>query len=156
MSSVISGVAPWAAHASGPVAEAVGCDLHALAGVQLHWLPATLVDQFVFGPVFNLAIFWFIAAAFKGGVALSLPSLDAVRSADAHLDVTLTLRRAAFPSWRAYDPVWATQLKAYWMWMPATILRETCVPPHLRGIFINVVSFFWAIVFATILAANRG
>ena len=44
MSKVISGVAPWAAHASGP--EAVGCDLHALAGVQLHWLPAHLRAAF--------------------------------------------------------------------------------------------------------------
>ena len=137
------------------VAPIVAVWLRWLNWMRLHWLPATLVDQFVFGPVFNIAIFWFVAAAFKGGVALSLPSLDAIRSADAHLDVTLTLRRAAFPSWRAYDPVWSTQLKAYWLWFPATILRETCVPPHLRGIFINVVSFFWSIIFATILAANR-
>lgn len=138
------------------VAPIVAVWLRWLNKMQLHWLLSTVLDQFVFGPVFNIGIFWFISAAFKGGVVLSLPSLDALGSADAHLDVTLTLRRAAFPSWRSYDPVWACQLKAYWLWLPATLLRETCVPPHLRGVFVNVVAFFWAIVFAMILATNRG
>ena len=37
---------------------------------------------------------------------------------------------------------------------PATLLREKVVPPHLAGLFNNMVAFIWNIIFAMILASS--
>ena len=68
--------------------------------------------------------------------------------------LSLSVRPGLFPRVLAYRPIWSTQLNAYYLWFPATLLREKFVPPHLKGIFVNFVSFCWSVVFAIILASG--
>ena len=120
-----------------------------LGRLQLSMLPATLVDQFLFSPPFTIAIFYFLSAAFGGGVALTAGWRDAQV-----VEVVGALNLSAFPSLLSYDPVWSTQVKAYWLWLPATLVREAFTPAHLKPLFTSSVAFVWNIVFAFILAAK--
>jgi len=117
-----------------------------LGSMKLHWILAASVDQFIFSPLFNIAIFWFMTIAFGGGLALSHAH------SNESMDLTLSLRYSAFPSLWTYQPVWSTQATAYYLWLPACLLREKAVPEHLKAIFGNVCGFVWAIIFASILA----
>ncbi len=141
-----------------------------LGSLQLHWTLATAVDQFLFSPVFNIAIFLFISAAFKGGVTFTMTAYQADAevcttrfffrqqcvsiSADDRVDFTLSVHPNQFAPLSSYAPVWSTQVNAYYLWLPATIVREAFVPGHLKGIFVNLVSFVWSIIFSFILAAS--
>ncbi|KAL1525721.1 hypothetical protein AB1Y20_020565 [Prymnesium parvum] len=109
--------------------------------LRLHWVASTLLDQFCFAPLLNIAIIYAITAAFKGGVVLKLDT-------PAPQHTTLEIDHIKFPSMFQYEPIWSTQLKAYALWLPATFIREAYVPPHLATIFINCTSFVWNIVFA--------
>lgn len=82
-----------------------------------------------------------------------MPSADDFADASASLDVTFSLHRSAFPAAFAYEPIWATQLKSYLIWVPATLIRESVVPPHAKAVFSNLVSFAWNIAFAFIMAS---
>jgi hypothetical protein len=143
-------ISSGAVEAWGPVAEQVLLSmcfiapvvqvwLRVLGALRLHWVAATLVDQFLFSPCFNVAIFFVITAAFQGGVTVSAAGL--------------ALDRAKFPALTAYEPVWSTQATAYRVWLPATLVREAFVPPHLKALFSTSVAFVWNIVFAFILKA---
>eukprot|EP00966_Prymnesium_polylepis_P053805 1243494-Prymnesium_polylepis.1 len=135
------------------IAPIVSCWLSVLGRLRLHWALTTLLDQFVFSPIFNVCIFWFISAFFGEGLALSVPSSAEFADPAVPLNVTLTLNRQAFPSLFAYTPLWSTLVKSYALWLPATFIREAFVPPKFAAIFINGVSFVWNIAFALILAA---
>ena len=137
-----------------------------LGGMRLHWVAATAVDQFLFSPLFNIAIFWFISAVFKGGVAMSarrhlveqctnnlLGSRCTATDEIDRYELSLSLSPPTFPPLSSYHPVWSTQVNAYYLWLPATLMREKFVPPHLKGIFVNVVAFVWNIIFSVILGA---
>lgn len=130
------------------IAPIVSMWFSVLAHLRLHWVTATIVDQFVFSPVFNITIFWFISAFFQGGIVAS-PSQRA-----GQYDLTLSFIPSAFPSPMAYEPMWATQVKAYYLWLPAGVVRERLVPAHMKALFNNAISFLWSIVFAFVLAAN--
>jgi len=151
----------------GFIAPIVSCWFPLLSSLKLHWTLATAVDQFVFSPIFNIAIFWFISAVFKGGVGISgsehMTTVCTRRvfwkqcssSGDiARYDVSLSLYPAAFPTLADYSPVWSTQVSAYYLWLPATVVREVAVPDHLKGLFVNLIAFFWNIIFSIILAAS--
>jgi len=134
-----------------------------LGGLRLHWAKATAVDQFLFSPLFNVAIFFVIAATFKGGVALTSGAPDAAAGLSVPLAIHthetvlwLSLWPGRFPTVMAYDPIWSTLAKAYRLWLPAVAVREVFVPAHLKGPYSNLVSFVWNIVFAIILASGRG
>lgn len=66
--------------------------------------------------------------------------------------MTLSLHHQKFPSVWSYEPMWSVQVTAYYIWLPATLLREKFVPEHMKALFGNLVGFAWAIVFASILA----
>ena len=119
-----------------------------LGKLNLHWLSATFVDQFCFSPLFNIAIFMFLSAFTGGGLALTRAAVGSTYS------LTLALDTSHFPSLLAYEPVHSTQVKAYLVWLPATLAREKLVPPHLAPLFVNVVSFFWNIIFSVILLSS--
>ena len=132
----------------------------------MHWIKATLLDQFIFSPLFNICIFVFLAIVFKGGLVFSATVQDAqsctkrlfsksctLTGGAEKYELALALHPRAFPPLMDYDPIWSTQLNAYYLWLPATILREKFVPAHLKGMFVNLVAFAWAIVFAMILNA---
>lgn len=151
-----------------------------LGGLRLHWAKATAVDQFLFSPLFNVAIFFVMAAAFKGGIVLTsgpnpnpnpvvragIWSLGgdgtgaglsvplATHTHDAVLWLSLWPER--FPPVMAFDPIWSTLSKAYRLWLPAVAVREVFVPAHLKGPYSNCVAFAWNVVFAIILASGRG
>lgn len=116
-----------------------------LGKLKLHWVAATLVDQFCFSPVFNCAIFMFMSAFFGGGIALTSAEKGSTYS------LTLLLDTARFPSALTYNPIHSTQVKAYMVWIPATLAREKLVPPHLAPVFVNLVAFVWNIIFSIIL-----
>uniref|UniRef100_A0A7S2J6V3 Uncharacterized protein n=1 Tax=Haptolina brevifila TaxID=156173 RepID=A0A7S2J6V3_9EUKA len=147
------------------IAPIVTCWIPILGSLGLHWTLATAVDQFLFSPLFNIAIFWFISAAFKGGIMLSFTQHDqqectkgffsrreCVTTVVDRYEVSLTMHPGMFAAVSEYSPIWATQMQAYYLWLPSTIVRETFVPPHFKGIFINAISFFWNIIFSFILA----
>ena len=116
--------------------------LGALSQWKLHWIKATAVDQFLFSPVLNVVIFYFLAAA-----KLTLPAT----TKDA-LTLSFTLRPAAFEGVFAAQ-IWMAQLRAYALWLPATIVRQKYVPPYLQGIFVNVTAYVWNIIFYAIILA---
>ena len=68
----------------------------------------------------------------------------------------LSLWPDRFPTVMAYDPIWSTLSKSYRLWLPAVAVREVFVPAHLKGPYVNCVSFVWSVVFALILASSRG
>ena len=70
-------------------------------------------------------------------------------------DLTLSLSPGVFPSVTTYEPVWSATVQSYYVWIPASSLREKFVPPHFKGVFSLMVGFVWNIIFATIMAANR-
>ena len=115
-----------------------------LHSLKLHWINSTLLDQFVYGPCFNVLIFWFIAAFFKGGVAVAGTTSDVI-------SLTLSLNTAKFPSVFEYEPIFSTLAASYYLWLPATLLREKFVPPHLAPLFVNVIAFAWNIYFAMVM-----
>jgi hypothetical protein len=141
-----------------------------LGSFKLHWTLATAVDQFLFSPLFNIAIFVFISAGFKGGITFVSTAYQADAqvcttklffmkecvsiSPDDRYDFTLSLRPNQFAPLSSYAPVWSTQVNAYYLWLPATVVREAFVPPHLKGVFVNLVAFVWSIMFSFILAAS--
>ena len=61
------------------------------------------------------------------------------------------LKPALLPSLLSFAPIWKTQLTAYPVWLPATLLREKVVPPHLQQLFMNAVAFVWNIIFALLI-----
>lgn len=137
-----------------------------LGSMGLHWISATAVDQFLFSPLFNIGIFWFMAAFLKGGVGLSAAEHRAQTctakifgphctpdDAVERYELSLALYPETFPPLSEYHPVWSTQVNAYYVWLPATLVREAFVPPHLKGIFVNACAFVWNIIFSFILAA---
>jgi len=124
--------------------------LRTLSALGLNWIAATMVDQFVFSPVFNLMIFLYMSSVFKGG--LSLVWNDNLKD-PFDLSLTLNLHRAKYPNFFTYEPVHSTQAKAYLVWLPATLFREKFVPPHLASIFVSAVNFVWFTMFAIILAS---
>ena len=113
-----------------------------LGKMKMHWTKVTLIDQFVFSPILNVAIFLYISAFFKGGLSI-LSSSDAL---------SLKLTYGLFPPLLTFNPVHSTQAKAYLLWLPATIVRELYVPPPLAPVFVNLCAFVWNIVFSIILA----
>lgn len=116
-----------------------------LQSLKLHWAAATIVDQFMFSPIFNMYVFCFISAFFGGGVAFSTTSTAETSS------LTLALHKTKFPSLTSWEPVHKTQFTAYLLWVPASIVRELYVPPALVPLFINVVAYVWNIIFSFIL-----
>ena len=130
----------------GPV---ISLWLKILFSFKLHWVTATCVDQFLFSPVFNAYIFFFISAFLGGGLSVTLPDFSS-----STYNLTFSLVPSAFPSIFAFEPIWKTQRAAYPVWLPATLLREKVVPPHLAGLFNNMVAFIWNIIFAMILASS--
>jgi len=149
------------------IAPVVGQWFPILGSLRLHWTLATAVDQFLFSPVFNIAIFWFISAFFKGGVTLSARQhglevceqrlfAQSCSTSDAieRYELSLLVTPGSFPALAEYAPVWSTQVNAYYLWLPATVVREAFVPDHLKGLFVNFVSFIWSIIFSFILAAS--
>lgn len=128
------------------IAPVVALWFRFLFSLNLHWVKATLIDQFMFSPIFNSYIFFFISATLGGGVRVALPDL----SADV-LNLTVSIDTTVFPSLLSFEPVWRTQLIAYPIWLPATLLREKVVPPHLAQLFTNAVAFVWNIIFALII-----
>ena len=144
------------------IAPIVACWIRFLSKLQLHWMLSTCVDQFLFSPLLNMAIFVFLSAAFQGGLNLTYTRFTAdtctssffkkCEPGDERYDLLLTLRPSVFPAVTAYAPVWSTLASSYYVWLPATIMREKFVPPHLRGPFVLLVSFVWNIIFAIILA----
>lgn len=118
-----------------------------LGSYKLHWVKAALVDQFIWSPfAMNIMVFWFLNT-YDGGLSL------ATSAATGSMSLTLSLNYAKYASPLFYSPMWDMQLKAYCVWLPATLMREALIPPHLVPIFINVVGFIWNIVFALILRA---
>lgn len=122
--------------------------LRTLSRLRLHWMAATLVDQFLFSPVFNVTIFLYMSSVFNGG--LSFGCNDNLKD-PLDLSLTLTLHRAKYPNFFAFAPVHSTQAKAYLVWLPATLVREKFVPPHLAPIFVSSVNFVWSTIFAIVL-----
>ena len=116
-----------------------------LGSLKLHWVTAALVDQFLWSPIFNIGIFAFLDS-YDGGISLTFPS-----TADT-MSMMLTYTSSKYASVMTYRPVWSTQVTAYLVWLPATLLREAVVPPHLVPVFVNIVAFLWNIIFALLLA----
>ena len=100
--------------------------LRTLTRWQLHWVTGTLADQLGFNVAANVALFFFRAATFKGGVRLLWVDGSGLR---------LSLHWDAFPSLRVYEPIWSTRAKGLKLKLPTTLLREKLVPPHLKGVF---------------------
>ena len=142
------------------IAPVVSMWIPFLGGKSLHWAKATAVDQFLFSPVFNVAIFFVMAAAFKGGNVLSAApdaaaGLSLPLATHAHATVIwLSLWPARFPPLLAYEPIWSTMSSSYFLWLPAVAVREVFVPAHLKGPYVNCVSFLWSVAFALILKAS--
>jgi hypothetical protein len=132
------------------IAPIVSCWFSLLGRLKLHWLSATVMDQFLFSPLFNVAIFTFISAVFKGGVSFSTASSPKSDT----LNFTMSLHPSLFPSLYTYEPVHSTQVTAYYVWLPATVVRECFVPPHLKGVFVNAVSFVWNVIFSLIMMGS--
>jgi len=128
--------------------------LRVLRRMQLHWLTATLVDQFGFVALLNICIFYFLAAGFRGGVVVTLPTTAALADPAAALHMTFSLRRAAFPSLLSYSPIWSTRVKGLYLKLPSTLLREKMVPAHLKGVFELAVSLVWNMILAVVLATT--
>jgi len=119
-------------------------------------------DQFLFSPLFNVAIFFVMAAAFKGGIVLTsgpnpnpnpvvragIWSLGgdgtgaglsvplATHTHDAVLWLSLWPER--FPPVMAFDPIWSTLSKAYRLWLPAVAVRELCGSGVGLGVIVAV------------------
>ena len=93
-----------------------------LISLKLHWVSATALDQFLFSPIFNVLIFFFITAAFKGG-------LEVHASSGETMSLTFSIVTSRFPPLLTYEPVHSTQVKAYYLWLPATVVREKHAPP---------------------------
>ena len=106
-----------------------------LSSLKLHWVAATAIDQFIYSPLINIVIFWFIFAFFKGGIGMGVSSSD---SGDHSL--VLSLHTSVFPSVWTYEPMMASQVTSYWLWLPATIVREVFVPAHLAPLFMKCVT----------------
>ena len=119
-------------------------DPKAPEGEKLNWWQATMVDQFVFSPIFNVTVFMWLSA-YGGGLTLALPDF----SADT-LTLALSLTRSKFPAWND-SFMHMAQVKAWPIWLPAAVIRELYVPPHLAQAFVSCVAFIWAIVFAYII-----
>ena len=128
------------------IAPVISLWLGYLFSLKLHWVQATLVDQFLFSPLFNAYIFYYIGLTLDGGLSMTLPDLTRER-----LDLTISLKPAVLPSLLSFAPIWKTQLTAYPVWLPATLLREKVVPPHLQQLFMNAVAFVWNIIFALLI-----
>ena len=114
-----------------------------LGSLKLHWVKGALVDQFLWSPIFNIIIFAFLGS-YNGGISLSFPTTYDTMS------MTLTYTASKYASVMTYAPIWKTQVIAYSVWLPATLLREAVVPPHLVPIFMNIIAFVWNIIFALI------
>jgi len=144
------------------IAPIVACWIPFLSKMQLHWTLSTFVDQFLFSPIFNIGIFTFLSAAFGGGLTLKYTEFTSASCSDGFFkkcapgderyDLLLTLRPSVFPAVMSYAPVWSTLASSYYVWLPATIMREKFVPPYLKGPFVLIVSFVWNIIFAIILS----
>lgn len=144
------------------IAPIVACWIPFLSKMKLHWTLSTFIDQFIFSPIFNIGIFVFISAAFQGGLTVTYTQFTSASCTDGFFkkcapgderyDLLLTLRPSVFPAITSYKPVWNTLASSYYVWLPATVMREKFVPPHLRGPFVLVVSFLWNIIFAIILS----
>lgn len=116
-----------------------------LRSYKLHWVHAALIEQFLWSPFcMNFLVFWFLDT-YDGGLTLERGA------ATGSMSLTLTWNYAKYSSPMTYTPMWDTQVKAYCVWLPATLMREALVPPHLVPVFINIVGFIWNIVFALIL-----
>ena len=109
-------------------------------------MTAALVDQFLWSPfVMNPLVFWFLNT-YDGGLALESASTPGSKS------LTLTWHHSKYASPLTYEPMWPMQFTAYLVWLPATLVREALVPPHLVPIFVNIVAFIWNIIFSFILS----
>lgn len=131
------------------IAPIVNWWISILVRLKLSTLPATLVDQFLFSPPFTVAIFYFISAVFKGGLSLTAGWSGAER-----LEVNAALDLGKFPTILNFEPIWATQVQAYGLWLPATLVREAFIPSHLKQPFTSGVGFVWNVFLAFILAAK--
>lgn len=162
VSSVLAGVTQQAIAGKGfdldPIATALTVTLIVISPIvsvwisllqrwKLHWAVGTVVDQFAFSPLFNIVIMWSFDLL-GGGIEPIAPPPTAWATAAAPLAFGLTLHRSKFSSLRVFEPVWAVQWESYKLFLPATLLREKVVPPHLAMVFITVVSFVWNIIFA--------
>ena len=118
-----------------------------LGRLKLHWVTAALVDQFLWSPfVMNPLVFWFLNT-YDGGVSYDTTSMPGAMS------LIFTFNYGKYDSPLTWAPMWPMQLKAYSVWLPATLLREAMVPPHLVPVFVNCVAFVWNILFAYILSS---
>eukprot|EP00636_Phaeomonas_parva_P009543 CAMPEP_0118852524 /NCGR_PEP_ID=MMETSP1163-20130328/1493_1 /TAXON_ID=124430 /ORGANISM="Phaeomonas parva, Strain CCMP2877" /LENGTH=215 /DNA_ID=CAMNT_0006784959 /DNA_START=66 /DNA_END=713 /DNA_ORIENTATION=+ len=127
------------------VAPVVSFWFSLLGSFKVGFLPSVILDQTVFSPTFNI-YFFLMFTAISGGI-------EADYGADGDdYSVGFTLKTAMFPSLYNYDPVWSTMVKSWSMWLPAAVVRESVVPPHLRPIFNNCVNFFWQIILALALS----
>ena len=171
--------------AAGPVAEQVLLNVCFIAPIVSQWFPilgklglgwigSTCVDQFMFSPVFNIGVFYFIAAAFKGGITLAAGSSFAAikyeevcttklfrptqcspgSSVDSYELAGLALHPGSFAPLTTYSPIWSTQVSSYYVWLPACIVREKYVPAHLKQLFVTLIAFIWNVIFSFILASS--
>jgi hypothetical protein len=119
--------------------------LRVLRGWRLHWIKATLVDQFGFTLLMNFGTFYLRAATVKGGIYVAT-----------HPTVRLVVLPEVFPSIWAYEPIWSTRLKGLRLKLPATLVREKFVPHHLKGVWELLVRVVWNIIMASVLANLSG
>lgn len=149
------------------IAPVVSQWLPVLGGLGLHWTAATAVDQFMFSPLFNISIFYFITAAFKGGVTLAATEHAAevcvsklfrtecsASGSIGRYELAMSLYPGLFPPLLTYAPVWSTLVNSYYLWLPACVVREKYVPAHLKQLFCALVAFVWSIIFSLILAST--